>query len=479
MRTDEHGNAVTVAGADALTAYDDAVDHLLHFRPEVTGTLAEALALEPGFAMAQVMQAYLGVLGTEPDDVASARADLKAFESAVDVSGLDGRERRHLGAAHALVRGDLHGGGLLLRDLAREYPRDPLALAVGHQVDFFTGDAVALRDRIGGVLTAWSQQDRHYGLILGMYAFGLEEAGLYGRSRDVGMEAVDRDPADVWGIHAVAHTYEMQGGFGAGLRFLDARASNWQRGNFLSVHNWWHYCLYLLEVGDTRRPLEIYDAVLHNAQSAGVAMEMLDAAALLWRLYLEGVDQSERWMVLASAWDAKAAQPHYAFNDMHAVMAYVGAGRIADAERLVRVRERYVAEAIGQRVTNVAMTRDVGLAVVRALIAFGRADYASTVQLLAPIRTTVHRFGGSHAQRDAVHRTLVEASLRCGQHDFARVLVSERLGINPCSPYSWLKKAALAEALGDAATASGARAQVQALRADSAWEVDQGVPEGS
>lgn len=36
---------------------------------------------------------------------------------------------------------------------------------------------------------------------------------------------------------------------------------------------------------------------------------------------------------------------HYAFNDMHAVMAYVGRGRYELAEALVRDRKRYLAAA--------------------------------------------------------------------------------------------------------------------------------------
>ncbi len=465
MSVDQHGNALTDADPAAVAAYDAAVDHLLHFRSEVGDLLSAALTVEPGLAMGRAMEAYLGVLGTEPDDVAAARESLTSYVAATDTSGLLPRERQHLAAAGALVRGDLVSGGRLLRALVVEHPRDALALAVGHQVDFFTADAVALRDRVGGALGAWTEDDEHLGQLLGMHAFGLEECGLYGRSEDVGLRALELDPTDVWALHAVAHTYEMQGRFAEGIAFLDARADDWQQGNFLNVHNWWHYCLYLLEAGDTRRPLEIYDAVLHHAGSAGLAMEMLDAAALLWRLRLEGQDTGQRWVALADAWDAKVAVPLYSFNDMHAVMAYIGADRLADAERLVDSRSRWLAGDVDPSVTNVTMAREVGLPVARALVAFAREDYEGAVELLAPIRSRVQLFGGSHAQRDAVQRTLLEAAIRAGRLDLAQTLVSERLGVNPCSPYSWLKRATVVQALGDEVGADLARTQATVLRA--------------
>jgi hypothetical protein len=158
------------------------------------------------------------------------------------------------------------------------------------------------------------------------------------------------------------------------------------------------------------------------------------------------------------------AEPYYAFNDMHAVMSYVGAGRMAEAERLVEGRARYVADHPDGPVTNVAMTRTVGLPVARALVAFAQGRYDAVVDELMPIRYVVNRFGGSHAQRDVVQRTLVEAALRSGRLDVARGLLSERLGINPYSPYSWLKHAALADAMGDAAAAVASRAKAAALR---------------
>ena len=36
------------------------------------------------------------------------------------------------------------------------------------------------------------------------------------------------------------------------------------------------------------------------------------------------------------------------------------------------------------------------------------------------MRNIAHRFGGSHAQRDVLDLTLIEAALRAGQHALAR-----------------------------------------------------------
>lgn len=148
---------------------------------------------------------------------------------------------------------------------------------------------------------------------------------------------------------------------------------------------------------------------------------------------------------------------------MHAVMSLVGAGRFAEADRLIADREAYVAtERHG--VTNQAMTARVGLPVCRALTAFGRGHYGEVVELLYPIRNRVNEFGGSHAQRDAVHRTLLEAAIRNGSLGLARTLVGERIDARPTSPYNWLKQAAVTEGLGDRAAAAVMRARAGELR---------------
>ncbi|XVQ14129.1 tetratricopeptide repeat protein [Spirillospora sp. CA-255316] len=463
MAIDEHGLVLGSASPAAVRHYDNAIHELLHFRAEVVDEVRLALAEDPGFVLGHVLSAYLGLLTTDPDDARAVRERFGPFRASLDASCLLPREKAHVEAVGYLLEGDFAACGGLLARITEEYPRDALALAAGHQIDFFTGDARSLRDRIGGALSAWHQDDRHLGSVLGMYAFGLEEAGHYDRSEEVGLRAVELDPKDVWGIHAVVHTYEMQGRFHRGIGYLDDRLEDWSSGTFFNVHIWWHYALYALEAGDTARALDIYDTVLHGPSSTGTALEMLDAAALLWRLLLEGEEQTGRWRALADAWAPKAGEAFYAFNDMHAVMAFAASGRIAEAEQLIADREAYLArERPG--VTNRAMTARVGLPVCRALVGFVRGEHGRVVDLLYPVRHHLNECGGSHAQRDVVQRTLLESAIRSADTRLARVLVSERLNLRPTSPFNWLKHAQVTQALGDHAAAATARARAADLR---------------
>ena len=454
---DSFGDTVTITDGAALTHLEGALDGLLHFRGAIQTEINSALALEPGFAMAHAFDAYLAMLTLESDGAIRARADFNTFLETLQTSSLTERERLHVQAADTLLDGNFLGASAILETINHEYPRDLLALAVGHHIDFFTGATRLLRDRPAAMLSAWSESDANYANVLGMLAFGLEECHQHDRAFEVGLEAVERNPKDVWAMHAVGHTFEETGRFADGLKFYDDRLSDWTTGNFYNVHNWWHYALYALEAGDTTRALAVHDGVLFTAQTGNLSLQLTDASALLWRMRLEGHVELERFQILAERWRAKIEPEFHAFIDMHMVMAFVGAGHEEDAERVIAKRERWLEAGPAETITNVHMTRAIGLPVARAILAFGRNQFERVIELLFPIRHRIHEFGGSHAQRDAVLKTLIEACLRAGQFRRAQSLVSERLSVRPRSPYNWLKHAEALEGLGQHTQAALAR----------------------
>jgi len=166
------------------------------------------------------------------------------------------------------------------------------------------------------------------------------------------------------------------------------------------------------------------------------SLQLLDATALLWRLHLEGADLGGRANVLADNWAGRLEMERgfYAFNDMHAMMAFTMAGREPEAAQLVANLEWTAQHGT---VTNRTMTREVGLPVCLAVRAFGHGGYADAIRHLEPVRDTASRFGGSHAQRDALTLTLIEAAIRSGRSALARHYTAERTVHKPASGWGW------------------------------------------
>lgn len=440
--------------------FERALDQLLRYKPEVVDLASSLTTEQPDFAMGNALMAYLCLTATDVPELAAARDAHERMSG----SPMDEHTTMHAAAIGAWLAGDWQRAAAILDEVLFAWPTDVLAVQVGHQLDFFLGDARRLRERPARVLEAFDAADPRAAAVRGMYAFGLEESGQYAKAEDVGMSAIDVHPDDVWAIHAVVHTLEMRGLVDRGIPFLRSRVDDWGDGNLFAVHNWWHLSLFELEAGHLAEVLDIYDAQLHNADAAGVPLEMLDASALLWRLKLDDVDAGNRFAELADAWASRIAdEPWYVFNDVHAAMALAGAGRFADVAAVIDKLE--ATESSGTATTNATMTAEVGLPAARAVLAYAQERHDDVVEALAPIRRTLHRFGGSHAQRDVLQRTLLESALRSGRYEFAGELLADRLAERESSVYGWDRRRRLSADLGDEAAAQVASERVSALRA--------------
>jgi tetratricopeptide (TPR) repeat protein len=426
MLTDRNGNALSGADTAAAAAYETALEAFNIYRGDPMAALAEAVAVAPRFAMAHILKTWILGLATEPAATAEAKRGLELIQTLK----LDDREASHAAALRRLLDGEWTAAALALDRHNMRFPRDLVALQVGHLIDFYRAHARNLRDRVARVLPQWSPGMAGYPIVLGMLAFGLEEMGDYARAEDAGRRAIELQPLDCWAHHAVAHVMEMQGRAEDGIAWMTSREPHWSgEANFFKVHNWWHLALYHLDLGQADRALALYDGAVRKTPSA-VALDLVDASALLWRLHLTGHDVGDRWRELAATWDAHADGSSYPFNDWHAVMAYLGAGRSADVQRIAGA----LADANPRFNETAAWCHGIGLPLVEGFAAFWRGDHETAVARLHGARFIANGFGGSHAQRDIIDWTLTEAALQGGMRDVAAALAAERIAAKPASP---------------------------------------------
>lgn len=412
--------------AAAACHFQAAVRALNIYRGDPVAMVDMALEADPQFAMAHILKGYLFGLATEPEAVTEARAIVVVARTLAQTDF----EKSHVAALEALVANNWTEAAQRLDRHNMEFPHDILGLQAGHLMDFYRANARNLRDRLARVLPKWSKDQPGYANLLGMYAFGLEEAGDYARAEAVGREAVERDPLDCWAHHAVAHVLEMQGRAEDGIDWMTSREPHWSGDdNFFKVHNWWHKALYHLDLGQTDQAIQLYDSRIRDDKSE-VALDLVDASALLWRMQMEDHDVGNRWTEVAQCWDNHADGKLYPFNDWHAAMAYLGADRPEEVDRILA--QYRATDAARDETARWAIS--TGLPLIQGFRAFWEGSFDEAVDHLHRARFIANALGGSHAQRDIIDWTLTEAAVRSGNRSVAEALANERLAVKPHSP---------------------------------------------
>jgi tetratricopeptide (TPR) repeat protein len=430
---DARGVPVSCGDRSALDLYETALVQYQSYVGDPVATIEEALTRAPDFVLGHAFRATVLMTLSERRFAEQARVSVASAEALLPAA--NARERGLVTAARRLVDGDWDGACATLDRVLVDHPRDAFALQSAHLMDFFRGDALNLRNRVSRVLPHWSPSVPGYSYVLGMHAFGLEECNQYPEAEDAGRRALALQPRNAWAVHAVTHVMEMQGRIDEGIAWLESREGDWAPDNGFAVHNYWHLAVYHLDRQRYADALALYDTRIH-ATRPDFALHLLDATALLWRLYVEGEDVGRRAEALADNWAGRleTERGFYAFNDVHAMMAFTMAGREAEAARLLSDLDWTVRHGAG---INRMMTHDVGRPVCLAIQAFGRDRYAEAIRHLEPARDIASRFGGSHAQRDALTLTLIEAAIRSGECALARHYIAERTVHKPASGWGW------------------------------------------
>jgi tetratricopeptide (TPR) repeat protein len=432
MPKDAQGLAITAASDDAAAAYDHTIQGYLTYRADGGMRLKELLAIDADMPMAHVLKGAFGMLAYNAAHVPRAR---DAAAAAARLAGTD-REASHAAALALWAEGDLDGALAAWEAIMAAHPHDILAFRLHHFSAFWLGRAGVMLRAVEAVAPRWSAAIPGYGSILACRCFAHEESGNYAVAEEAGRAAVALDPGDLWATHGVAHIMEMQGRRGEGIAWLKALEPHWEGGSNLLHHLWWHRALYHLERGEHAEVLALYDRGFRNRDSAlfqampDLYIDVQNAASMLFRLQRQGVDVGDRWVELADKAEARIGDCLSTFTLPHWMMALAATGRTQAAARMLDAMR----DAATRRDTIAPILRDSAIPVCEAVLAHAQGDHARAVAVMRPAIGVMHRMGGSHAQQDVLEQLFLDAAMKAGAQEDARLLLERVAGRHPVAP---------------------------------------------
>ncbi|WP_299610267.1 tetratricopeptide repeat protein [uncultured Tateyamaria sp.] len=383
--------------------------------------LGAVLSGAPQFAMGFAAKGLFSLMMGRKELWDVAHQAGKDAVAALAVSGGSSRERLWVRALGEWLDGRPSGAIAAMERVLAEYPTDTLSAKVSHAIRFILGDGVGMRASIENVLDAHKGHALE-GYVLGCHAFTLEETGEYDAAEAAGLKGLDLSTDDAWGLHAVAHVYDMTARPDAGISLIENNCAAWDHCNNFRYHVWWHKALLHMDRGENDIVLALYDQQIRSDKTDDYR-DIANATSLLMRLELEGVHVGDRWDELADFAQHRTDDGCLVFADLHYQLALGAAGR-DDAEAAMTSRFAVDAARQGEMPARVA---NPGKSALSGLNAFAEGRYDAAFRDLASARPSMQIIGGSHAQRDVFERMTIDAGLRSGMHDAVEALLEDRI----------------------------------------------------
>jgi tetratricopeptide (TPR) repeat protein len=413
--TDARGLPVSTVSATALEAYDGAVHGLLGWDRGALDAFRASAAADPGLALAHT---GAGVCLFLEERFEEARASVEAARAAG--SGQTDRERSHVEGVALLVTGKVREAEQAMRDHLASWPGDLVILQRLYFIWFWQGRFPEMLD-LTAALTRYSPGSS---FVLGLHAFALEQAGRCDEAVRVAHGALARNPRDAWAVHALAHAVYEMAAFDRGIDALPARIHPCTHLGWFRNHLVWHLALMHFGAGDYARASAMGRAAFERTPSS-IAGELHDSISLLWRLMLLGQDVSGRWAPFVEIARTRLNRQGLLYHAVHLGMALAAGGDWATADRqLGMLRERAPKDRTG-------VAGEVAVPLLEGLHAFAAGDWPRTIERIEPLRPRIVELGGSRAQRDVYHDTLLEACFRARDMERAERLLAERVARRP------------------------------------------------
>jgi len=426
MQKDQWGYSVTTDDSNAVEALDLAFNAYFQFRTNAMVYLDAAIAADPQFALPHAARGILIESLKKPELYPKARHELEAAKNCH--APVSARESHYIAALEAVLNGQVTAAATHYQQIVNDHPHDLFAMRLAQSELFWIGEVAWMRDISEKPASIWTADVPGYSAYLSIRAFGLEENGDYELAEKCGIEAVDLDPTDCWGAHAVAHVQIMQGRLADGVAWLSELSGNWSAANHIVHHLWWHLALFHTERGEYEAGLDVYDQRLRDLDSPLMQampdfyVDLQNDTALLQRLELRGVDVGDRWQPIADLAKARIGNHASPFTSAHSALALAAAGRFEEANELIQRVRDFVAEDTG------ALGPRYALAVLpasEAAIAHRKGEHQRVIDIMMPARRNLWQMGGSHAQRDLFFQLLIDSALKQERRDILLLLLDE------------------------------------------------------
>jgi len=421
---DAYGLPVSTSSRAAVDAYDDGVRALLGFGADTVESFRRAVAADPDFALGR---AALAVALYLDEQIPAARPEMEraVADGAAQAASLTARERRHLEALRLFVGGRGHDAIAVMQEVLADFPRDMLLMQRLYYIYFWQGRSAEMLEVTRTVLPALADD----GYTWGYHAFALEENHRFDEALPLAERAIARNPRDAWAVHAIAHVHYERGDNRRGIESLPGQIHPCDHLGYFRNHLLWHLALLHLAEGDYERGGRLFDRVFGRIPIA-IASDLQDSVALAWRLDLFGRPDPRRWTRLGEAARRWLDMPLLLFHDLHVGMALAAAGDWSSAAlQLDRLRQR----ATKSRNPTLG---EVVVPLMEGLHSFARGEYGAAVARIEHVEARIVEVGGSHAQREVFHDTLLAAALR-GSEPRAVALLERRLAKRPNPGHFW------------------------------------------
>ena len=312
-------------------------------------------------------------------------------------------------------------------EILDQHPLDVLAFRLHHFQAFWHGRPDLMAAQADAAHQRWSPELAGWPALLACRCFAHEELGNYAVAEASGREAIALAPGDLWAAHGVAHVMEMQGRHDEGIAWLAGLEPNWEGGNNLVHHLWWHRGLYHFERREFDEVLALYDRRFRDLASQltqanpDLYIDVQNAASMLFRLERQGIDVGDRWIELADKAEARIGDFQSVFTVPHWMMALDGRQALG-GRRPLPSRPC----AITSRAATAPTRRSCATACCRSARPSSRAPRAipgRACDLMRPALAGMHRLGGSHAQQDVLAQLFLDCAMAAGRRDDARLIL--------------------------------------------------------